>query len=128
MSKNFRLVTFDSAYCYYQSTRGPGINQLSPQLPWPYREIPEGIEVRNGIEGKNGVETIVVWGVADFRGTPSHDPWAREGVNPVAFPLPTTFFAKSAISERAVLGTRRRVLTTDGLIGYWGLYWGQGRF
>lgn len=54
--------------------------------------------------------------VADFRGTPSHDPWAREGVDPVAFPLPTTYLAKSTVSERAVLGTRRRELTTDGLI------------
>lgn len=54
--------------------------------------------------------------VTDFRGTPSHDPWAREGVNPAALPLPTTYFAKSAVSERAVLGTRRRELTTDRLI------------
>lgn len=53
--------------------------------------------------------------VADFRGTPSHDSWAREGVNPAAFPLPTTYFAKSAVSERAVLGTRRRELTTEGV-------------
>lgn len=54
--------------------------------------------------------------VADFRGTPSQVPWAREGVNPVAFTLPTTYFAISTVSERAVLGTRRWELTNDGLI------------
>lgn len=35
---------------------------------------------------------------------------------PRSIPLPTTYFAKSAVSERALLGTDRREFTTDGLI------------